>query len=194
MTGLDCLRKEMMAHGLTKQQAESKAATVALDILCGANGRYSDMDKIQAEIKLLEQRKETLWDECRQYEIKINACMENLETITQDVNKITSRAYDETVKYIHSFFDALNTFETPEARDTLKIAQMFANTVNVDTKYDNTAFIIGLASILTHGNITPIDELRKINKKIPRVEFEAKPYVRYTGNKEWIVQIQNRCD
>jgi hypothetical protein len=49
---------------------------------------------------------------------------------------------------------------------------MFVNTVSVETKYDNTAFIIGLAAILSNGRINPISELKKINKKLPDVDTD----------------------
>ena len=59
--------------------------------------------------------------------------------------------------------------DNEEGRDTMRIAQMFVNMVDVDTKYDNTAYIIGLAAILSRGGISAIDELKKINKKLPDV-------------------------
>ena len=51
----------------------------------------------------------------------------------------------------------------------MRIARMFVNMVDVDTKYDNTAYIIGLAAILSRGGINAIGELKKINKKLPDV-------------------------
>ena len=69
--------------------------------------------------------------------------------------------------YVENFFTALETCETDKGRDALRAAQMFVNSVTIDSKYDNTAFIIGLASILSQGNVGPIEELKKINNKIP---------------------------
>jgi len=193
MTGLECLKKEMLAKGFTRQQTESKTVVGVLDILSCANGRYSDMDRLESEIKLLEERKNNLWETCREYESKADACKKDLEEITQAINKVSDKCYNQTVQYVNAFFEALNACETQEARDALKVAQTFINSVDVDTKYDNTAFIIGLASILSHGKIGAIDELRKINKKIPKVEFECKPYVRYGGRfKEWEVSEEKK--
>ena len=48
---------------------------------------------------------------------------------------------------------------------------MFIDSVDVATKYDNTAYIIGLASILSNGSMDAIAELRKINNKLPDPRF-----------------------
>ena len=68
--------------------------------------------------------------------------------------------------YIDKFFAALNECETPEGRDALKKAQMFVNSVNIKTVYDNTAYINGLAAILTKGeSATVADGLEKIDEE-----------------------------
>ena len=56
--------------------------------------------------------------------------------------------------------------ETPEARDRLRVAQAFINSVDIDTKYDNTAFIVGLSALLSGVQINPLKEIQKINPKI----------------------------
>ena len=49
----------------------------------------------------------------------------------------------------------------------MRRAQMFVNSVDVETKYDNTAFIVALGAILSDGKIGAIEELRKINPRMP---------------------------
>ena len=83
-----------------------------------------------------------------------------------EYDSLKTEAMRETEEYIKKFLDSIEKCETAEARDTMKTAQMFVNSVDVDTKYDNTAFIIGLASILSNGQINGIDELKKINKNM----------------------------
>lgn len=56
----------------------------------------------------------------------------------------------------------------------MRRVQVFKNEVKIDTKYDNTAYIIALGAILSDGAIGAIDELKKIN---------AKPFSTYS--KEW---------
>lgn len=38
--------------------------------------------------------------------------------------------------------------------------------VDIDTKYDNTAFIVGLSALLSGVQINPLKEIQKINPKI----------------------------
>ena len=171
MTGLDCLKAEMLKRGFTKQQTESKTVVGVLEILTEANGRYSDMSRLEEEIKQLEYKKYNLEETSARYEREVLIYQNNLNSYIQTIKDEADNAYKAQKDYIDLFFKALDGCETPEARDTLKIAQMFVNTVDVDTKYDNTAYIIGLASILSQGKTAPIDELRKINRKIPKFEW-----------------------
>lgn len=173
MSGIECLKDELLKRGFTKQQADSKVVLGVLEILSESNGQYTKMDKILDDVNDLEIRKSRLEAEAREYEKKRNAIRNNMDNIIKEVNDRAGRLYHETLEYIERFFKALEESETPEGRNALKAAQMFVNTVDVDTKYDNTAFIIGLASILSQGNTAPIDELRKINKKIPKIELKA---------------------
>ena len=56
--------------------------------------------------------------------------------------------FERVDKYIKNFNESLEKMETPEARDALKTAQLFINTIDVQTNQNNTAFISGLAMIL----------------------------------------------
>ena len=109
----------------------------------------------------------------------MNACKSELQQIIQMVDSVADKHYQETRNYIDVFLKAISDCETQEARDALRTAQMFINSVSVDTKYDNTAFIIGLASILSQGKTGAIDELRKINPKIPKFGMKAEIGTKY---------------
>lgn len=63
-------------------------------------------------------------------------------------------------------YKALDECETAGGKDMLRLAQMFVNSVDVNSKYDNTAYIIGLAGILSGNKVAPIPELKKINRKL----------------------------
>jgi transcriptional regulator with XRE-family HTH domain len=69
---------------------------------------------------------------------------ERLERIRCNQNEELERVD----KYIKNFNESLEKMETPEARDALKTAQLFINTIDVQTDQNNTAFINGLAMIL----------------------------------------------
>jgi hypothetical protein len=72
--------------------------------------------------------------------------------------------------------------ETPQGRDAMRAAQVFANSVNIQTCYDNNAFIIGLASILAGKEMAPIDVVKKIvpkafdNTEMPPKRKEKDPF------------------
>ena len=171
MTGLECLKEELIQRGYTKQQADSKVVIGVLEIFSNSDGKYSDMDKILKEIEDLKDRKTKMEQMYIEYSGKAAAYKAEMNEILETVNKKADQYYSDTIQYIQSFYKAINDCETPEARDALRTAQMYVNSVEVDTKYDNTAFIIGLASILSQGNVAPIDQLSKINNKIPKVRM-----------------------
>lgn len=155
MTGLDCLRDELAERGLSKTQIESKSVAVVLDIIANTGERYTNLqaEEVHATNKLykLERILEVKERELRELEFRLNEL---------------NREMREYKDYINELNKSLLECETQEGRDAMRIAQMFVNSVDVDTKYDNTAYIIGLASILSGGKINAINELKKINKKI----------------------------
>lgn len=156
MTGLDYLRDELAKRGLSKTQIESKTAAVVLDVIANTGERYTNLQGEEAHasnrLYALERILEVKERELSRLEFKLNELRREM------------REYKD---YINEFNKSLLECETQEGRDAMKIAQMFVNSVDVDTKYDNTAYIIGLASILSGGKINAIKELKKVNKKIP---------------------------
>ena len=155
MTGLECLREEMRNRGCTKAQTESKTVAIVLDILTSNGERYSNVWEDEQRIAWWKKALQNSED-YRQAEKK------RLDKIRMDINKEIETAQ----KYIDEFFEALKSCETAEMRDRLKTAQVYVNTINIDTKYDNTAFIVGLASILSGAQINAVSELKKINKNL----------------------------
>lgn len=159
MTGLDCLREELKNRGLPKSQIESRGVAMTLDILANSGDHYTKMWQDETEltqkVKALTSEKSGLEREVEFYERKASGYRSRADS-----------EREEYLKYIKAFFAALEECETEEGRDTLKKAQMFVNTVSVDTKYDNTAFIIGLSAILSNGKVGALSELKKINKPL----------------------------
>lgn len=156
MNGLDCLREEMASRGLTRVQIESKTVAVVLDILSKSGDKYQKMWETEQELtKRASAAQQTIrYLDDKKYDLdrKENELREVFETER---------------KYIDDFNKSLEECETQEGRDRMRIAQMFVNSVDIDTKYDNTAFIIGLSAILSGGQINAIKELKKINSKLP---------------------------
>lgn len=166
MTGLDCLREELEKRGMSKAQINSKVVAVVLDVVAQSGNKYTEMWKSEQDVSKRERDalNTIMWAENEEKDIK--ARIEGAERAL----KLCEEKKRQIESYVSKMCEALENCETPEGRDTMRIAQMFVNTVNVDTKYDNTAYIIGLAAILSMGGISPIDELKKINKKLPDID------------------------
>lgn len=140
---------------------EAKSVALALKVLSESNAPMelyvTEQDIREAKKRLDEINKRIIWAE------------RNLEKINREAEEKTSAVKDllkETKEYIERFEESITQMETPEARDALKTAQVFINSVNVDTKYDNTAFIVVLASLLTGTPVDALTELKKINHKL----------------------------
>lgn len=159
MTGLDCLRDELIKRGFSKSQVNSKVVPAVLDILAGSGTKYEDMWKDESDAST---RLEDLKVEIRNKERRAARLDSQAET--------ARRHLEHYAGYIDEFNKGLTECETSEGRDAMRAAQIYINSVDVDTAYDNTAYIIGLASILSRGEIGAINELRKINKKFPAWE------------------------
>ena len=160
MTGLDLLKEEMKRRGLNQAQCDSKVAAVVLDILAETKTAYTDLREAEQKTSELRNEQEKIKD-------RINRLNMELGDIIRRINNKMTEEWLYAPDYVDNFFDALEACETDKGRDALRAAQMFVNSVTIDSKYDNTAFIIGLASILSQGNVGAIEELKKINKKIP---------------------------
>lgn len=164
MTDLEQIREELKKRGVKTNVANSKALAIMLDVVLETGHTYTDLK--EAELELAKLKREAHYKKCEaKYEI------ERLEKAKSKVVK----EFDEMKEYIDRFFAKLAEGETPEGRDALRKAQLYVNACDVQTKYDNTAYIIGLAAILSNGDICAIDELKKINRDL----FENSPTFGY---------------
>lgn len=162
------MREEMERRGFTKSQIESKTAAAVLDILTKSGNKFSSIVEAEAEeSKLLS----NLRYEQSSLERSIAKYRATILSLKYELDDIIRRG-DEAQEYIGKFYNALRECETAEGRDAMRRAQVFINSVSVDSKYDNTAYIIALGSILSDGTYGPIEELKKINPKIS-IEQEA---------------------
>lgn len=155
MTGIECLKAEMKARGCTTAQINSKVVCTVLDIISNSGDKYT---KAWQDELIIE----------RQIDVakgRLRRATNELERTKYETEALKKK-WDEMRTYAEKFNDALAAGETPEARDTMRRAQMFVNSVDVNSKYDNTAYIIGLAAILSDGKCGAIDELKKINPKL----------------------------
>jgi Skp family chaperone for outer membrane proteins len=160
MTGLECLKEEMMRRGCTKSQAESKTTAVVLEILANGGTIYTDLMEA-------EKRTEHVKREYANYYAALNNTKRELETVENELQaeKVKlSKRQEATLEYMKAFERRLMECETPEGRDTLRTAQFFMNTVNLHTPQNNTAFIYGLSLILA-GKVIDGEPLRPVEIK-----------------------------
>lgn len=163
MTGYECLKEELYKLGCNKSQVEAKVVPLVLGVVAGDPEKFIKIAEWESEI------------EKKKYELKRReeAIEEDERTASELIDKALKIA-KKTQDYVDAFYHAIQSGETSEGRDALRKAQMFVNSVTVETKYDNTAFIAGLAAILSEGKVAPMDELQKINPKIPAIRANRK--------------------
>lgn len=150
MTGLEMLKQEMLKRGCTKAQTESKLIAVVLDIVAETGTAYTDLREA-------EQRVQEIEDEA--------AVRRQWEKYTEADNK-----FREGVKqYVEDFMAMLRRCETPEARDALRAAQIFTNTVTVKDSRENAAYIAGLANILCGHDFRGTMGLKKVEARDPYI-------------------------
>ena len=161
MTAIDCLKQELERRGATKAQIDSKVAVMVLDIVSGAEGKYMDLSELKKELKIyedeLKHKKRRLDEVSREIEI----AEQRLAKFNAEFQKVIDERYRHLFEYIESFYAALNECETAEGRDAMRRAQVFINSVNVETDQNNSMFIQGLALVMA-GN--PIGNITKIEK------------------------------
>lgn len=164
------LQEELRALGAKENQINSKVVDYMLTALTN-NRSFLESFDIQQEI---DERKRELRGIEHDITEKRRYMAELGEYHTSTLNLISERK-QSLEKYIDDFNNSLNNTETPEGRDRLRAAQYFVNSVKIESKYDNTAFIGGLAAILCGAQIDPVGELRKINPRLFISELEPMP-------------------
>ena len=175
MNGLECLKAELLKRGYTKQQCDSKVVLGVLEIVSGSSGKYVDLAELDKDIQACRGEQTRLMRAIATENATLSQIRAEKNAILKELNDVADFRYNDALSYIGQFNTALLQCETPEARDQMKKAQMFVQSTSVDTKYDNTAFIIGLAAILsdnTNGQWA-LKELSKINTKLPRIGVKA---------------------
>lgn len=176
---LDELKKRLLEKGVNPKHMNSKTFEKMLLILVEAGEGITGIDlyKKQEEFeKECERRTEELDRRERIIDQKYERYnqLATIEDRTAACVKEGQEILDEYKANIQNVIDIMYKCETEEGRDKFRLAQLYINSVDVGTKYDNTAFIIGLASILSRpGNMDPINELVKINPKIPNVKLQG---------------------
>lgn len=161
MDGFKKLQMEMIEKGCQTSQINSKAVAVAYAILTD-NDEFLDLietnRRLKEENENLEKLNKRYIDELERRRLELG----NLKNQILEKNA-------ERNEYIDAFYEDLKKCESQEGRDAMKRAQVFVNSVEIDTEYDNYAFIVGLGALLSNTSFNQIKELKKIDK-------DAEPY------------------
>ena len=149
-TGKELLVDELRERGLTEQQIKSKAVAVVLDVIANdGTDRYLNAKEVDDEIarKNIDLRNTASEIKHRKWmvEREIEALKERRDNLEKNIKAMRAE-FDE---YVAEFGKSLEAMETPEQRDRLRTAQIFINSVKVRTDGNNTAYIHGLALLLS---------------------------------------------
>ena len=209
MTGIELMREKMLEKGMNKAQTTAKAVTVILEILAESQGyEFLDIWEKEKETEELEKRLDFLKSSAKGYaesalkekknyyfwkEKAENAHQEYIdktEKLTLGLETEKNRIIADAQEYLKKFNEMLTACETEHSRDTLRTAQFFINNININTKYDNTAYITGLSTILSQGGIDSVEGLSKINSKLPlmcgRLNYYGNDYIYDEDKKEFV--------
>ena len=179
MTGLELLKRELRAKNFTKQQIESSRLLPAiLDILAN-NGKENYLKEKEMDEAIREQQFK-IKDYCYQimnYQRLVADLRKECEEAQKTKNSFLSQldaVCKERQDYLEGLLEKINSCADQATKNTISKAQAFLQMTNIQTKYDNTAFIIGLASILSNGGVDAIGEMQKINPQITSSSVRAK--------------------
>lgn len=170
----DLVANKLMEMGASKQQTEAKIAKMVFQ-LCANDEEVLKLFKEKEMLEEIKEEEDFLKHEVNRLESyrldtkKAWYEMENkLKEVKEKLKELPSLDdidnFLRTQKYIDDFNEELKNQETKEARDKLRTAQLFMNTVEVKTPQNNTYFIGGLASILSGVEFTKIPKLEKVKK------------------------------
>lgn len=149
MTGIELLKSELKAKGFkcSKIHMNIELITAVVDVLSEnkeeVNAAKLFYDLAEEKLKKAEQLKR----DARHHEAIATRAEHNAKN--HDVNAQASErealAAESRMREIES---RIGDMETPEARDRIRLADIYEKMTDRKTCYDNTAYIKGLAAIL----------------------------------------------
>jgi len=178
MTGIECLKEELLRRGCTKQQSESKVIPVVLDIFAETGDFYKtrfeqdrELEDLTKHILWLTAQKQNLDSMVDRLQVEVADLNDKKGTLADHLKQFYLEENEQLVDYINSFNSALKECETAEGRDRMRLAQVFVNSVEIRSKFDSTAFIHWLGAILAGDRSSgPIEGYKKSNPKLFETE------------------------
>lgn len=152
MTGLEMLREEMRKRGATQAQAESKLVPLVLDIVANSGTVYTDTAKAFEDLERVNRQ--------------IKCRMPIFERERAELDGARAKLNEDREAFEAEkaqFAEDLAGLETPESRDEMRKAMYFKANCNIESEYDNYAYIAGLAAILSNGAGVMPDKKQKLS-------------------------------
>lgn len=120
------MQSEMRKRGATRQTTNCVTARMCYDILSGAGTVFEDIPQAEKALAKIK-------DACEFERRRLSCKQEAIEKRERTVRELSAK---------------LQEAQTEEAKDRIRLAEYFKANCEISTKYDNTAFINGLAAIL----------------------------------------------
>ncbi len=141
----------LIKAGATAQMANSKTAELCFAV-CSNNPKLLELIDLHKEDEEARVKLEAIKSQIN-YAKTLKPKYDRIKEFISSHEGMEKAAhiYQANAEYIKKFNKSLNECETKEGRDTLRLAQVFVNSVNAKTSQNNTAFINGLACILSRG-------------------------------------------
>ena len=163
MTGREILNQKLKAKGLTDAQIKSKAVETTIAVLAEETDGTNYSALIQDAIQEYRVARNNADAEARRYSAKTEALSNNERANSareQDLIK-SANGIKNLLIDLEKVYDEILELETAEQRDRTRTARLFMDNVNVNTVYDNTAYIKGLSAILSGKEIAPDEQSEK---------------------------------
>lgn len=161
----------LIKAGASKQMADSKTAQICFTV-CANNPKLLeliDLNEVYKKRVIELGNIESRINYAQSLEPKYDRIREFINS-HKGVEKAAD-VYQANAEYIEKFNKSLDECETKEGRDALRLAQVFVNSVNTNTDQNNTAFINGLACILSRGECGSLfNGFKKLHAEDPRRE------------------------
>lgn len=149
MTGMECFWEEMLKRGCTKAQIGSKAVAIALDIISQKPQMiFSMFQDAEERVNTLESMEQNLKIRIKRLQLEESKQQGIIRRCQEDAAEYVNKEWKREQEYIDSFYAALKSCETPEGRDRLRAAQIYANSVKKETPGERQAYAYMLGALL----------------------------------------------
>ena len=172
------LREILKGLGCNGANVLSKAVTLTYGILTKCDKEQlreaerlgDEISSMEYRIKQLKEQRDYALEEAKEKNLQETIRLQKKESELND----KAEKIEEEQKKLSELAERINNAADQETKSKIIMAQWFRDNVDVKTAYDNTAFIVGLASVL--GSPAAIDQIQEINPKLfEKVPTENKP-------------------